>query len=377
MTLSAPWLRGRGEDVVRYGHIAMSHWSSLPQGEEVLSFALQDENGNITQEPLLESPGEWERKGWVGTVIRNLAQTPTPTTIFFNHTIEDLLFEIVNFDPILDLNHVEFLSQHQFRSPTHAPNITPLTDAVETILSEASALLASRKRSLKALQIARGDVRWVEAFTDGSFMHEQNQGGAAFLRDDGAYGALRFQAENSNETEFVAALIAISSARGGEKVSINSDSRHVVRALNNLIALAVGNPEPYPTSRTLSGLEEATLDALAEVISPGEVRAHWVRGHCGNKMNDGADRLAKAMRKRSGRPTVKSVRGIARAATGIGAPVSYGFTTIDLAVPDWYSDYLKNGDVNDVEDACEGQFGSPSWTGTGSGDEWLVRRASA
>lgn len=48
---------------MRYGHIAMSHWSSLPRGEEILSFALQSETGQIEAEGLLEFPGERERKG--------------------------------------------------------------------------------------------------------------------------------------------------------------------------------------------------------------------------------------------------------------------------------------------------------------------------
>lgn len=362
---------------MRYGHIALNHWSSLPRGEEVLSFTLQGSGGQIEVEDLLKFPGERERKGWVGRAMGMLSTNHEPTTVFYDHHIEDLLFEVVNFDPALALDHVTFLPQHHLHTPTHSPAATPLADAVESSRSQASAMLAHRKRSLKTLQIARGELRWVEAFTDGSFMHQDRQGGAAFIRDDGAYGALRFPAENSNEPEFVAALIAISSARGGEKVSINSDSKHVVRALNNLIALAAGKPEPHPTDRTLTRLEEATLDALTEVIAQGHVRARWVRSHCGNRMNDGADRLAKAMRKRRGRPTVASAQGIAREATGVSAPVSYGFTTIDLAVPDWYGDYLMNGEATDVEDTREGQFDGPAWTGTGSGDAWLVRRASA
>lgn len=361
---------------MRYGHIALNQWSSLPRGEEVLSFALQGSNGHIETEDVLKFPGERERKGWVGRKMKHLADTPEPTTVFHDPQIEDLLFEVVNFDHTLTTDHITFLPQHHLHSPTLTPSAEPLALAVEQIKSEASALLAHRKRSLKSLQIARGELRWVEAFTDGSFMHQDGQGGAAFLRDDGAYGALRFPAENSNEPEFVAALIAITSARGGEKVSINSDSKHVVRALNNLIALTAGKPEARPI-RTLSRLEKATLDALTEAVSQGHVRARWVRGHCGNRMNNGADRLAKAMRKRKGRPTVASAQGIVREATGVSAPVSYGFTTIDLAVPDWYGDYLMNGEITDVEDTREGQFDGPSWTGTGSGDAWLVRRASA
>lgn len=361
---------------MRYGHIALSKWSSLPQGEEILSFTLQAENGQIVREALLEFAGERERKEWVEKTLRGLTYTPTETTIFFGPSIEALLFEVVNFDHTLHLDHVEFLPIDKFRSPQYRPQIAPLAEAVEATLSRVTTSLADRKRALKTLQVMQGAVRWVETFTDGSFMHQENQGGAAFLRDDGAYGALRFRADNSNEAEFVAALIAISSA-DGEKVSINSDSRLLVRTLTNLIAQAEGKREPYPTVRTLARLESATVDALREVIAPGEVRARWVRGHCGNKMNHGADRLAKAMRKRVGRPTVKSAQGIVREATGISAPVSYGFTTIDLAVPDWYGDYLKNGDMNDVEDTREGYFDGPSWQGEGRGAGWLVRRASA
>lgn len=49
------------------------------------------------------------------------------------------------------------------------------------------------------------------------------------------------------------------------------------------------------------------------------------------------------MGKRTGRPTVSSAEGIVREATGASTPASYGFTATDLAVPAWYSDYLKNG----------------------------------
>lgn len=360
---------------MRYGHIALSQWSSLPRGEEILSFALQSSDGHVACEDLLKFPGEKERKGWVERIVKDLMHSQEPTTIFYDHHLEGLLFEVMNFDHTLRLEHVEFLPQHQFRSPTFRSSVSPLAEAVEAIMSEATALLAHRKRAFKALQIARGELRWVEAFTDGSFAHQDLQGGAAFLRDDGAYGALRFPAENSNEPEFVAALIAISSARGEEKVSINSDSRHVVRALNRLIASTTGK-QTYPTERVLTPLEEATLEALAEVVLPHQVRVRWVRGHCGNKMNNGADRLAKAMRKRRGRPTVPAAHGIVREATEVSAPVSYGFTANDLAVPDWYGTYLMNGEI-DAEDAGEDRSVSSIWAGATGGDTWLARRASA
>lgn len=362
---------------MRYGHIALNTWSSLPRGEEILSFILQSDVGRIIREDLVEFPHEREAKTWVERVLGDLAQTPIETVVFFDPNIEDLLFEVVNFERAPGLDHVEFLPFSAFHVFQRQSWIDPLDDAVRRALSQITTSLAKRKRSLRALQVMRGEVRWVEAFTDGSFVPHEGQGGAAFLRDDGAYGALRFYADNSNEAEFVAALIAITSAHEGEKVSINSDSRHVVRALNNLVALADGKAEPYPSDRTLGCLEQATLDALADAISPGGVRARWVRAHCGNKMNHGADRLAKAMRKRHGRPTVPSAEGIVREATGVSAPVSYGFTTIDLAVPDWYGDYLKNGDSNDVEDSSEGQFDGPVWTGAGGGAGWLAGRASA
>lgn len=362
---------------MRYGHIALNHWSSLPRGEEILSFVLQGDDGQIEVEDLLKFPGERERRGWIAKVMHALTTTHEPTTLIHDTHIEDLLFEVVNSDHTLTLDHMTFLPQHHLHSPTLTSSTIPLTYAVEAIRSETSALLAHRKRSLKALQIARGELRWVEAFTDGSYRDREGQGGAAFIRDDGAYGALRFPATNSNEPEFVAALIAISSARGGEKVSINSDSKHVVRALNNLIALAAGKPEPHPTGRGLSRLEEATLEALTEVIEQNDVRARWVRAHCGNKMNDGADRLAKAMRKRRGRPKVASAKGITREATGVSAPVSYGFTASDLAVPDWYGDCLKKGWAEGTADAREDQFDGPLWGDPKDADEWLIRKASA
>lgn len=360
----------------QYAHIAMNRWSSLPRGEEVLTFALQSTMRRITQQSLLEFAGEREMKAWMEGIVRDLAVSQ-PTVVFYDSGIETLLFEVVNFEHTLHLDHIEFLPRHHFSTPAHRVHTEPLADTVNDLRSRATTSLAQRKRALKALQIARGETRWTEAFTDGSFVHERGLGGAAFLRDDGAYGALQFRAENSNEAEYVAALIAISSARGGEKVSINSDSRLVVRSLTNLIARAEGKKEPYPTVRTLARLESATLEALAEVIHPGQVRARWVRGHCGDKMNHGADLLAKAVRKRRGRVTVKSAEGIVRQATGASAPVSYGFTTIDLAVPDWYGDYLKNGDKNDVEDPRESQFDGPFREGEGGGPGWLVRRASA
>lgn len=327
----------------RYGHIALNKWSSLPRGEEVLTFTLQAEDGHIEARTILKFPSEWERKGWIERILQDLAHSPTKALMFYDNNIEDLLFEAINFNHTLHLANIEFLPTTKLQTPQHRFQTTPLAKAIAETLSDATTALANRKRTLKARQIARGEIRWVETFTDGSFLHQENQGGAAFLRDDGAYGALRLHANNSNETEFIAALIAISSARGGARISINSDCRLVVRTLHNLIARAEGKKEPYPGRRNLGCLEEATIDALAEVILPGEVRAQWVRGHCGNRMNHGADRLAKAMRKRTGRPTVSSAEGIVREATGASTPVSYGFTATELAVPAWYGEYLKNG----------------------------------
>lgn len=361
---------------MRYGHITLNQWNSLPQGEEVLTFALQEANGRISTEDILKFPGERERKGWVEERVRGLADMPEPVTLFHDSRIESLLFEIVNFDPSLPIDHISFLPQDHLQASSLTPSAQPLALTVEQLRSEANALLAHRKRSLKTLQIARGELRWVEVFTDGSFMRRTGQGGAAFIRDDGAYGALRFSAENSNEPELVAALIAIASARGGEKVSINSDSKNVVRTLNSVVAFASGRSEVRPV-RVFTALEGATLDALVEVVSQGHVRARWVRGHCGNRMNDGADRLAKAVRKRKGFSAVPSARGIAHEATGVSAPVSYGFSPVDLAVPDWYGKYLMNGEIANVQNSCESQFDGPSWAGASGGAGWLVRGASA
>ena len=132
---------------MRYGHIALHHWSSLPRGEEILSFALQGDDGQIEVEDLLKFPGERERRGWVAKVMHALTTTHEPTTLFHDPHIEDLLFEVVNSDHTLPLDHMTFLPQHHL-SPTLTPSTAPLARTVETTRSETSALLAHRKRSL-------------------------------------------------------------------------------------------------------------------------------------------------------------------------------------------------------------------------------------
>lgn len=356
-----------------YAHIGLCQWSSLPQGEEVITFALR---GPRSDERILSSADDWSRRAWLHQTLSDL---PPHTTLFYGPGIETLLFEGINSGEWRLPEQVTVLPATRV-STECGDAADSLLEAVRELTSQASSLLASRKRELKAQQVARGEVRWVESFTDGSFLLREKQGASAFVRDDGAFGALRFRASNSNEAEFVAALIAISSAQGGERVSVNSDSRLVVRTLSNLVAVAEGRPEPAPLDRHMSRLEEEALFALAEVLArvePGDVRVRWVRAHCGNRMNQGADRLAKAMRRVGGRPRVASAVGIVREATGVSAPVSYGFTTTDLAVPVWFSDYLKNGDGLDVEDSGAWRIDGPFGVGEVGGDGWVDGRASA
>lgn len=330
---------------MRYSHLALHSWSSLPRGEEVFSFAAQSEGGQIERESLLEFPGEVEAKGWVHRIVRDLSTSPRPATLFYTPGTEGTLFEIIHADHTLNLDHVQMLPHTQARQAPHWPHTKALAVAVDAAQHQAYAALSARKRAIKSCWEGTGGQRWVETFTDGSYVHQRHQGGAAFLRDDGSYGALRFHADNSNETEFIAALIAITAA-DGERVSINSDCRLVVRTLTNLSARASGVSVPYGGRRNLAPLEEATLQALTEVIGAGQVRARWVRGHCGNRMNTGADRLAKAMRSRGGRPAVASTAGIVREACGVSSPVSHGFTAHSLGVPGWFAESLRSSSMH-------------------------------
>lgn len=359
-----------------YGHIALHQWSALPRGEEVLTFALQDHHGLICAEDILGFPEERERRAWMATTLAALT-AHTPAVVHYSPEVEDLLFEVAH-PQLTSPGSPLTLSPHHRLLRDQTPDPTrPLRASMAALASEATALLAHRKRALRAHAAAHGDTRWFEAFTDGSFDRQHHQGAAGFVRDDGAHGALRFRARTSNEAEFVAALIAVTSARGGEKVSVNTDSRRVVHAMRSLIGLTAGCPTPRAASGSLTELEEATLQALSEVITAGRVRARWVRGHCGNPMNCAADRLAKAMRSRRGRPTVAVAAEIARQATGVSVPLAYGFTADDLAVPRWYSRFLMDGWSDDAGHAREGKIDGPGVPGAGGGARGVVARASA
>ena len=143
---------------------------------------------------------------------------------------------------------------------------------------------------------SRSERRHVTIHTDGSCLGNPGPGGyAAILEYQGREKELSggFRRTTNNRMEILAVIAGLEELKQPCSVTVYSDSRYVVDAIEK------GWARKWKANGWMRNKRERAInpdlwDRLLKAIDKHEVRFQWVRGHAGNAGNVRADRLAVA-----------------------------------------------------------------------------------
>lgn len=138
----------------------------------------------------------------------------------------------------------------------------------------------------------------VELFTDGACSGNPGPGGwGAILRHKGSERELSGgdQQTTNNRMELTAVIQGLKALTQPCRVSIYSDSKYVVDAINKGWLenwMARGWRKAARKGQGAPVLNVDLWQQLVSIIDVHQVDFHWVRGHSGHPENERADRLA-------------------------------------------------------------------------------------
>jgi len=133
----------------------------------------------------------------------------------------------------------------------------------------------------------------IKIWTDGSCLGNPGPGGWAFIATDGDKTVERNGGEpdtTNNRMELMAVIRALSAIKNPD-VEINIDSQYVKNGMQTWIKnwkknnWRTADKKPVKNQDLWMALDAAAAEKNIEWI--------WVRGHCGNEMNERADELAR------------------------------------------------------------------------------------
>ncbi|GCB01822.1 RNase H family protein [Mycolicibacterium sp. NCC-Tsukiji] len=161
------------------------------------------------------------------------------------------------------------------------------------LVASAAGQLESARLSLPPLPVDRGPTA---VATDGSI--RCRHAGFAWLASSGEHGLAAFTVSSKRvctNPVLVAELCAIGSAVCGlprHRLTVLSDSRAAVAMVNSWKRGHFVLPAEYPVAEPTS---DRNLIAMQRRIHAerSRVTLRWVRGHCGEPLNEGADALAR------------------------------------------------------------------------------------
>ncbi len=145
-------------------------------------------------------------------------------------------------------------------------------------------------------------LRRVTIHTDGSCLGNPGPGGyGVILEHDGHEKELSggFRRTTNNRMEILAVIVGLEALMEPCSVTVYSDSRYVVDAIEK------GWARKWRANRWMRNKRDHAVnpdlwERLLTALNKHEVELKWVRGHSGNSGNVRADRLAVAAASRSG-----------------------------------------------------------------------------
>ncbi|MCL2749137.1 MAG: ribonuclease HI [Alphaproteobacteria bacterium] len=133
----------------------------------------------------------------------------------------------------------------------------------------------------------------IKIWTDGSCLGNPGPGGWAFIASDGTQTVERSGGENNttnNRMELMAVLRALT-AINNPKIEIHTDSQYVKNGMQSWLKNWKKNG--WKTADKKPVKNQDLWQALDERAAEKEIHWVWVRGHCGECMNERADELAR------------------------------------------------------------------------------------
>ncbi|MCL0043024.1 ribonuclease HI [Dehalococcoidia bacterium] len=138
-------------------------------------------------------------------------------------------------------------------------------------------------------------INSVKIHTDGSSLGNPGPGGYGVLvqyadRETELSGG--FSRTTNNRMEIIAVIKGLETLDQGSNVSVYSDSKYVVDAINNGWARRWKANSWKRNKKGEPALNPDLWDRLLQLIGQHNVDFNWVRGHSGNIENERADKLA-------------------------------------------------------------------------------------
>lgn len=164
------------------------------------------------------------------------------------------------------------------------------------LVRAASALLERVRLSPPAPPVLRMEPGSITVATDGSV--RRSHAGFGWLSDSGAFGLAGYRSSSKRDgrdSVLVAELCAIGDAVGGlprRKLIVLTDSRRAAEMVNRWKLGDEVMPAEYPTKDP--GAKRNLYDLQRRIYAERRrIELRWVRGHCGEPLNEGADALAR------------------------------------------------------------------------------------
>ncbi len=140
------------------------------------------------------------------------------------------------------------------------------------------------------------DVKHVDIYTDGACRGNPGPGGFGAVL---VYGTREKEISGgeahttNNRMELRAVIAALAALKEPCEVTLTSDSRYVVEAVNNGWA-AAWRANGWRKSDRSQALNTDLWEELLALLERHDVRFVWVKGHAGHPFNERCDRLATA-----------------------------------------------------------------------------------
>lgn len=133
-----------------------------------------------------------------------------------------------------------------------------------------------------------------QVYTDGScFPNGFGSWAYLILKDDETWAESAGPANstNSNRMEFQAAVMALMALPEGSKITLWTDSRVLLDAVQNKMNFWKSNQWRRKSGRPVVDLD--LVQALDQMMSTHQIEWRWVRAHSGNPHNEYCDQLCR------------------------------------------------------------------------------------